>query len=685
MGSTITPCLSLCPSSLLLLQEIKPLTCSLLAHRNDRYAHAAVLYHQTHRPQHNPLLITGPLHSNALADRSLLLPARYTLCPGVQHIIIRLRPSHLHRPTYILRLIVVAITACCVDNSLVTISPRRLTMPNVVTSSSIILSPMAPPPSMHIQSPLASPTSAANKTSAQSPRQVFNQTPFLFAPNGPPPPGARAPMIRRSSRFDPLETTTEEDTQSDLARQPPRRIREEGPERKGSEGSVSLPGIKALLNAADQPSLVSPFANSFSSPSIHSSTSPLDSPNSRTSRFSSFASSSGDGPGWWAPDERSSSFSGGYPSSRSGSFSRGPLDDEPEVKRRRSDMAPTLPDADEVARLKWQAQSRNASFPAPATMGSGSGLRAMLYPPMSASSSMSRGSFSGTPLGSPLSPPVESPRDYSSSRGSPMTGPLARSFAELTASERSNGDAHGPSRNRSPVERRPSLFLQPALSSESVPGLAPRRDSVPHPPSSSAEAPQRLSMTRPPSPEPSSQPRRSSLAELIKASSGDDIALAKGFFQPSPAGPNATSHADPRPPPWMTRRESTESIHSASSVPGPQDDRAGPRDRRNAAIAPLTEVRRADDDDAVSKDDPMHGMEVLAESARRVSNAERRDSDDREGSPTKGGAGTGPKYTCQFCAKTFSRPSSLRIHTYSREYFPAVLSNRRYRRTAIYV
>ncbi|NXD32698.1 YL8J protein, partial [Spelaeornis formosus] len=27
--------------------------------------------------------------------------------------------------------------------------------------------------------------------------------------------------------------------------------------------------------------------------------------------------------------------------------------------------------------------------------------------------------------------------------------------------------------------------------------------------------------------------------------------------------------------------------------------------------------------------------------------------------------GAGPKYACAFCAKTFSRPSSLRIHTYS--------------------
>jgi hypothetical protein len=446
-------------------------------------------------------------------------------------------------------------------------------------------------------------------------------------------------MIRRGSRFDPIETTAEEDTHDELGpRHPLRRIREDLPsERSNSEGNVSLPGIKALLNAAEQPSLVSPFAPSFS-PSTHS---PLDSPTSRTSRFSSFASSAGDGPGWWAPDERRDS-SGGYPS-RSGSFSRGPLDDEPDFKRRRSDLAPTLPDADEVARLKWQAQSRNASFPASGSMSAGSGLRSMLYPPLSSSS---RGSFSGTLLGSPLSPSVESPLDYSSPRGSPMTGPLARSFAELRASERSPGEG-GPSRGRSPVERRPSLFLQ--RSNDSVPPLRDLQG-----PPSGPETPQRLSLTRPPSPEPQSNGvRRASLAELIKARSGDDIAMAKGYFtQSSPVAP-----PEQHGPTWLTRRESDESTHSAASD-------APPRDLRNAAVY---EGRRDDDEEPIKFDPGMRGMEVLAaESARRVAD-ERNDHDEPAPSPTKPSA-SGPKYTCTFCAKTFSRPSSLRIHTYSRKF-----------------
>jgi hypothetical protein len=63
-------------------------------------------------------------------------------------------------------------------------------------------------------------------------------------------------------------------------------------------------------------------------------------------------------------------------------------------------------------------------------------------------------------------------------------------------------------------------------------------------------------------------------------------------------------------------------------------------------------------------DPGMRGMEVLAESARRVSESNE-DKDELNGEA--GGSLVGPKYTCAFCAKTFSRPSSLRIHTYSRE------------------
>ncbi|KAL1405392.1 hypothetical protein Q8F55_009023 [Vanrija albida] len=515
-------------------------------------------------------------------------------------------------------------------------------------------------------------------------------------------------MIRRGSRFDPMGHTAEDedDAYGDLGtRHPLRKIREDAqPERNPSE-SVSLPGIKALLNAADQPPLVSPYAQSFfTSPSVNSSasaTSPLGSPTSRTSRFSSFASSVAEGnQGWWAPEERSHSFSG-YPQqpSRSGSFSARVVDDDgPDVKRRRSDLAPTLPDADEVARLKWQAQSRNASYPATGSMSTGSsGLRSMLYPPPSGGNS--RGSVSG-PLSSPLSPPIESPfqQHYNQSRQGSLTGPLARSFADLSASERSPSQTVIPrTSSPSPLERRPSLYSRNSQPNESIPQLPSRRTSLATLPSASianAEPPQRGALTRPPSPEPSARPpRRSSLAELIMAKSGDDIAIAKGgrFFTPpmtsataperTPEQPQQQAHQQlsaPTNPSWLTRRESTDSVRSSSSMPGHANDHSGPSvARRRSAIGPSVsgpDARRSfaleEDELADPKSDPgMRGMEVLAESARRVADAERKDSsEDRDASPSKpssGGPSSGPKYACQYCAKTFSRPSSLRIHTYS--------------------
>ena len=631
---------------------------------------------------------------------------------------------------------------------------------------------------MKIDQPLVSATH--NTNTASSPRQAVNKTSFTpsFPPPGalpPPPPGARPPMMRRSSRFDPMETTAEEERDDELGpRHPLRRVRESDdapPEqRSNSEGGVILPGIKALLNAAEAPPpLVSPFADSFTFHQSPGVSSPCDSPTSRTSRISSFASSIAEGQGWWAPEERSGSAPGFRQGSR-GSISRGPLDEEPDFKRRRSDLAPTLPDADEIARLKWQAQSRNASFPASGSISGASSLRTMLYPPPSTSS---RGSISGLsgmsgrPLvGSPLSPRIESPFDVhvNSSRSSPMTGPLGRSFAELTTQEHSPLEAGTPTRGRSPVERRPSMYSRSSLSNESVPQLPPsltasasqtRRESVvagsgaaprePAPQSeqqqqSSAAAQhkhqaQRISLTRPPSPESSSKPafRRSSLAELIMANSGDDVAMASGRFT-SAAGPGSQHHSPPASSLFL-RRESTESIHSVTSLPpavmlsgsvggmdsapsfsglpfGTDHDQNGapvPRDQRNAgamvpppppqpphgAHDPRRPFKMDEDEIAGPKGDPgMRGMEVLAESARRVADAERKDSvDDREMSPSKSAqtqpspsapsagsaaagqqtpaaattnsSGTGPKYTCAFCAKTFSRPSSLRIHTYS--------------------
>lgn len=546
----------------------------------------------------------------------------------------------------------------------------------------------APDPSMQV---VSSPTQINRSATTQAPSQEV----FTFSANlqstSLPPPGARAPMIRRASRFDPMETTPEEDGYDPTPRHPLRRIREDPqspplPERQERSDSVSLPGIKALLNVADQPPLVSPFGGSFfQSPSVksaQSSGSPLDSPNSRTSRFSSLTSSAADSQGWWAPDDRSS----GAGFSRTSSFSaRG---GEPDFKRRRSDLAPIAPDADETARLKWQAQSRNASFPATISGGAagnssgGGGLRSMLYPPPAPSSHIMRGSISGgTAMASPMSP--DSPYDYhASSRSSPMTGPLARSFADLAAGERSPpSEAPTPLRARSPTDRRPSLFSQ-HLSSESVHQLNSR--DTPPAASAAAQGGQRLSLTRPPSPEPAAPaPRRSSLAELIMAKSGDNVTMGQGgrFFHPLSS---SSDHPNDRDVPYIGRRESTESIMSNVSASfgtqlSAEPDQLPPAGGRRAALVapPLPGARRpsfdpVSEDELESKGDPgMRGMEVLAESARRVADAERKDSmeEDQPGgtSPAKTTGGTGPKYPCQYCKKAFTRPSSLRIHTYSRE------------------
>ncbi|BEI91899.1 uncharacterized protein CcaverHIS019_0407190 [Cutaneotrichosporon cavernicola] len=458
-----------------------------------------------------------------------------------------------------------------------------------------------------------------------------------------------------------MESTPEEEGYDPTSRHPLRRIREDPlqpdlvPERQERSDSVSLPGIKALLNAADQPSLMSPFGASFFGgikSSTQLSTSTLDSPTSRTSRFSSMTSSTADSPGWWAPDDRSSGFS------RSSSFSaRG---GEPDYKRRRSDLPPIPPDADETARLKWQAQSRNASYPATlsgsasGSGGGGGGLRGMLYPPPTM-----RGSISGTPLTSRMSPDLMFDH-HASSRSSPMTGPLSSKFADLHAGERSPpSEAPTPLRARSPTDRRLSLFPRP----ENTPG------GPPHP---SAQPGQRLSLTGPPSPEPTAPaPRRSSLAEQIMVQSGDATLAQSGRL---------FNHDTPhdRDVPYIARRESTESNISATFanhlIQEPESV-APVRDRRAALVAPLPGARRpsfglVSEDEPETKGDPgMRGMEVLAESARRVADAERKDSmedDQPAGSPAKPSGGpTGPKYPCQYCKKAFTRPSSLRIHTYS--------------------
>lgn len=167
------------------------------------------------------------------------------------------------------------------------------------------------------------------------------------------------------------------------------------------------------------------------------------------------------------------------------------------------------------------------------------------------------------------------------------------------------------------------------------------------------------------------------------ANSGDSIAMANGRYTPTASRASTPSasvaplleknsfsesflasmqSSGPVITGWPPRRVSTEGPLStqvtALNSEGGGSGHVGRGRKRSVQMDPGTEMG----------DHAMRGMEVLAESAsaRRVSEA----AAEEEDSPPKGMAGltgAGPKYACAFCAKTFSRPSSLRIHTYSRE------------------
>ena len=295
-------------------------------------------------------------------------------------------------------------------------------------------------------------------------------------------------------------------------------------------------------------------------------------------------------------------------------------------------------------------------------------------------------------------------RTAQSRSASIVGGQLAQSFADLTASER-EWDRRSPiglsplPGDMPPPDRRASAPFPHTATQE---GQGPSHIHLlpPRPPSTGPDALRRHSLTRPSSPEPSRPTlRRSSLTELIMSRAGDDVAMASGRFNPSPSNettpkqtsslsepPSGPSGLSPQPPiitEWTTRRISTES--SASTPPISQSsDTEGPvpsiRGRKRHVDGGAMDV-----DEVINmKGDPgMRGMEVLAESARRVSEAEGSIPEDGDPSPSKAGQGgqgaqvgsagqsgtvVGPKYACAFCAKTFSRPSSLRIHTYSREF-----------------
>lgn len=161
---------------------------------------------------------------------------------------------------------------------------------------------------------------------------------------------------------------------------------------------------------------------------------------------------------------------------------------------------------------------------------------------------------------------------------------------------------------------------------------------------------------------------RSSLSEMIMAQSGDDRNMSQG--RPGvPQHMESHAHSGVTYSGWHPTRRSSESSTQSASTPG-----VSVTLNSDDGHTPIAQHRREFRDDRDRPSNPMGGMDVLAESARRVSEEETRrgsgmmmDDRNREDSPKGGGGPGGPKYQCAYCTKTFSRPSSLRIHTYSRE------------------
>ncbi|KAK8864201.1 hypothetical protein IAR55_001447 [Kwoniella newhampshirensis] len=538
-------------------------------------------------------------------------------------------------------------------------------------------------------------------------------------------------LPRRQSRFDPMagddDPQIDEEGYGELGQKHPlRRLNEEGSvsrdalrERSRPTEAINLPGIKSLFGvAADHPSTPS-SSSLFQTPSLPSliPTSPSGSPNSaRTSRFSSLASSAvpENSVGWWAPEYGDRGSPLHLSPYRSNSFptTQPFVPDEPESKRRRSDGPPALRDAEESALLRWQAQSRNMSYP---STDSPAGRKASvvgsrgLHPPPALSAAMSAAMSQNSVYGStsgPLSPSIEHPnppsfsrRPSAASRSSSLVGgQLSRHFADLVALDRSPSTSSPSSAMLPPLQtpplfdRRPSAMLPPpsaAAATDDGKLVVPTPPTVTRPQSEASDRDRlrRQSLTRPSTPDSAERPelRRSSLTEIIKAKSGDDVAMAlRRHASPMLNGPpslamDKPSFSEPLAPvqsprrPWPQRTESADALHPAT---GPAaglgliaDDSLASRgmkrnnSRRNAEV---------DEDVEMQGDPAMRGMDVLAEMANRVApasgeetNLRRGSEDDREDSPSKSGGASGPKYTCAYCAKTFSRPSSLRIHTYS--------------------
>ena len=166
----------------------------------------------------------------------------------------------------------------------------------------------------------------------------------------------------------------------------------------------------------------------------------------------------------------------------------------------------------------------------------------------------------------------------------------------------------------------------------------------------------RQSVTQPPSPIHQQAMRQASMNGMYAM---DGV----GPIDPSVANLGALEMDKPSvsEPSW-SRRTSAAETHSSGINLGSDSDGSTAKGSRGQKRAVDEKV----EDGVIGEVSGMGGMDVLAESAERAEAAAAgEEAAERDPSPPRNG--TGPKYTCSYCQKTFSRPSSLRIHTYSRK------------------
>ena len=530
--------------------------------------------------------------------------------------------------------------------------------------------------------------------STPSPEESPTEPPVLHIWSAAPDQAFVPPirMQRRQSQLDPIardyRDRSHEDAHGEFGNEH-HQLKVTQEDLRDRSETLNLPGIKALfgnvpygvpLFKSDRPT-ISPLSQSGSilqSPSVPSlvAASPHESPSTaRTSHYSSITSSSEShfNSGWWTSD--SDARISRYSPSMHAPVPTRPYLSEHRDKRRRSDGPPPLRDAEESTRLRWQAQSRNASFPASDSTSPffdqvPQSMTTHRAPLVSSATLLSYSSLpgpsrEGTWIQHPLRRPSTTPRHSSFIRGQ-----LAQTLEGLTASDLLLPSSemrlmHLADRRNPPCPPLPVDHATPSTTS-----LQPLRDSLglSFPPKSLSQSGRQSPSGRSPNPTFSAVLRRPSLSEVIKARSGDNEAVLTGrFHHDAPRNPKGQP-ALSRPvaikgwtPDWPTTGDPTDT-RNAGFVGPVSGGRSG-----------LTRKRHTGLNDGVDLDLPvdaaMRGMEMLAESAQRVSGGQRKldaTIEERDGITGKASAG-GPRYTCKECTKGFFRPSSLTTHMYSRK------------------